>query len=150
MDTQIDTLGSRLKKLREDKELTLEYVANKIGTTKVSIGRYEKDTREPKGEMLKTLAKFYDVSVDYLLNGSNAITPHSNDWKSELTKKDKINIEKEAKKMIDNLDKVEIIEFCGHIADDEDKEYFKLAYERFLTDVRIYNKQKYTPNRYKK
>lgn len=61
------TLGERLKKLREEKELTLEYVAQKVGTTKVSISRYEKNYREPKGEMLILLADFYDVSTDYLL-----------------------------------------------------------------------------------
>ncbi|WP_404989328.1 helix-turn-helix domain-containing protein [Clostridium culturomicium] len=63
----METLGSRLNELREEKNLTLEYVANRLGTTKVSIGRYEKDEREPKGEMLKALADFYDVTTDYLL-----------------------------------------------------------------------------------
>ena len=61
------TLGARLRALREEKGLTLEQVANSVGTTKVSIGRYEKDEREPKSEMLNLLADFFDVSVDYLL-----------------------------------------------------------------------------------
>ena len=61
------TLGTRLRALREEKGLTLEQVANSVGTTKVSIGRYEKDEREPKSEMLNLLADFFDVSVDYLL-----------------------------------------------------------------------------------
>ena len=39
----MDTLGDRLKRLREEKELTLEYVAQKVGTTKVSISIYEKN-----------------------------------------------------------------------------------------------------------
>ena len=33
------TLGTRLRALREEKGLTLEQVANSVGTTKVSIGR---------------------------------------------------------------------------------------------------------------
>ena len=61
------TLGTRLRALREEKGLTLEQVANSVGTTKVSIGRYEKDEREPKSEMLNLLADFFNVSVDYLL-----------------------------------------------------------------------------------
>ena len=58
------TLGTRLRALREEKGLTLEQVANFVGTTKVSIGRYEKDEREPKSEMLNLLADFFNVSVD--------------------------------------------------------------------------------------
>lgn len=67
----MDTLGERLKELREMKGFTLEYVATRIGTTKTSIARYEKNDREPKSEMLTTLADFYNVSTDYLLGRTN-------------------------------------------------------------------------------
>jgi transcriptional regulator with XRE-family HTH domain len=63
----MDTLGSKLKNLREENGFTLEYVANKLKTTKTSIGRYEKNDREPKSEMITSLADFYNVSTDYLL-----------------------------------------------------------------------------------
>lgn len=79
----MDTLGSRLRQLREEKELTLEYVAQKVGTTKVSIGRYEKDEREPKGEMLTLLANFYNVSTDYLLGISDVRTPSTEPVKEQ-------------------------------------------------------------------
>ena len=77
-------------------------------------------------------------------------TIDKNNTDEELTQKEKFDIEKEAQKMIENIDKLETVEFCGTPADEEDKDYLKLAYERFLTDVRIYNKQKYTPKKYKK
>ena len=67
-----------------------------------------------------------------------------------LTKKEKLNIEKEALQMIENIDKAKIVEFCGNPADDEDKEFLRLAYEKFLSDVRVYNKMKYTPKKFKK
>lgn len=67
----MDTLGNKLKKLREEKGFTLEYVANHLNTTKTSIGRYEKDDREPKSDMLLALAEFYNVSTDYLLGKSD-------------------------------------------------------------------------------
>lgn len=63
----MDTLGSKLKKLREESGFTLEYVAKHLKTTKTSIGRYEKNDREPKSEMITSLADFYNVSTDYLL-----------------------------------------------------------------------------------
>ena len=52
--------------------------------------------------------------------------------------------------MIDNLAEADIVEFCGTPADEEDKEFLKMAYERFLSDVRVYNKMKYTPKKYRK
>ena len=57
---------------------------------------------------------------------------------------------KEAQQMIDNLEVADVVEFCGTPADEEDKEFLKMAYERFLSDVRVYNKMKYTPKKYKK
>lgn len=67
----MDTLGSKLKKLREENGFTLEYVAKHLKTTKTSIGRYEKNDREPKSEMITALADFYNVSTDYLLGRTN-------------------------------------------------------------------------------
>lgn len=144
------TFGERLKELRNLKKLTQQQLADIFYLNKSSISRYENNGQMPENEVLQKLADFFEVSIDYLLGRTAEQKPLKKEFKPELTTKDKINIEKETEKMIDNLEKVEIIEFCGHIADQEDKEYFKLAYERFLTDVRIYNKQKYTPNRYKK
>ena len=73
----MNTLGSRLKSLRVENDFTLDYVAKELGTTKVSIGRYEKDEREPRAEMLIMLAKLYDVSTDYLLGISKDKKPKS-------------------------------------------------------------------------
>ena len=134
------TLGTRLRALREEKGLTLEQVANSVGTTKVSIGRYEKDEREPKSEMLNLLADFFDVSVDYLLGretfkhlktqsadslltGAGKTITTNND----LSKKEILDIEKEAQQMIDNLEVADVVEFCGTPADEEDKEFLKMA-----------------------
>ncbi|HBG7047165.1 TPA: helix-turn-helix domain-containing protein [Clostridioides difficile] len=59
--------SKNLKDLRIKKGLTQEQVAKDLMTTKVSIGRYENGTREPKIETLKSLSNYYNVSVDYLL-----------------------------------------------------------------------------------
>lgn len=72
----MDTLGKRLKELREENSFTLEYVATKLNTTKTSIARYEKNDREPKSEMLTALANFYNVSVDYLLGRTDERNVH--------------------------------------------------------------------------
>ena len=63
----METLGDRLKSLRKEKGYTLEQVADKLNTTKVTISRYEKNLREPKKETISQLAKLFNVSADYLL-----------------------------------------------------------------------------------
>lgn len=79
----MDTLGSRLKHLREENGFTLEYVATSLNTTKTSIARYEKNDREPKSEMISALADFYNVSTDYLLGRQSDLDIESEDTYSE-------------------------------------------------------------------
>ena len=102
----------------------------------------------PENEILQKLADFFEVSIDYLLcRTDEQMPPISN---NSLSKKEKLDIEKEALHMIENIDNADVIEFCGTPADDDDKEFLRMAYERFLSDVRVYNKMKYTPKKYKK
>ncbi|MCD8340846.1 MAG: helix-turn-helix domain-containing protein [Clostridiales bacterium] len=63
----IETLGSRLKKLREDKHLKQEQVAGLVDVTRSAICYYEKDVRQPPYDVLVRLAVLYRVSTDYLL-----------------------------------------------------------------------------------
>ncbi|MCC0671629.1 helix-turn-helix domain-containing protein [Clostridioides sp. ES-S-0145-01] len=69
-------LSKNLKDLRTKKGLTQEQVAKDLMITKVSIGRYENGTREPKIETLESLSNYYNVSVDYLL-GKTSIENHT-------------------------------------------------------------------------
>lgn len=59
-------LASNLRKVREDKGLTLKDVVKATGYTEVSISRWETGTRIPKATVLYNLAKFYGVSIDRL------------------------------------------------------------------------------------
>jgi len=60
-------LGTRLKELREEKNLTQKQLADKLGLNSVTYLHYEKSQREPPLSLLADIAKFFDVSVDYLL-----------------------------------------------------------------------------------
>ena len=62
-----DTLGQRLKTLRETCNLTQGDVAILTGVSKKSISSYENDLRQPSYEILIRLAHIYKVSLDYLL-----------------------------------------------------------------------------------
>ena len=60
-------LGKRLKELREEKNLTQKQLAEMLNMNSVTYLHYEKAQREPPLSVLVDFAKFYDVSVDYLL-----------------------------------------------------------------------------------
>ena len=64
-----------LKRIRTQKGLTQQAVADGIQCSTTVYARYERGEREPSIEMLLKLSAFFDVSVDYLLgNGDNAMS----------------------------------------------------------------------------
>lgn len=80
-------LGDRLKRLRGKR--TQSEVAKSLGITRARYSHYENGRNEPDTEMLQKLADYYQVTVDYLLNGDD------NDGKKET---DLIDLLEEIKK----------------------------------------------------
>ena len=56
-----------LKKLRVSRGLSQQALAEKFNLTQQAIYKYENGLAEPDIEMLRNLAVFFGVSVDYLL-----------------------------------------------------------------------------------
>lgn len=56
----------RLKDLREDHELTQEQLVKILGMHKTTYTNYEQGKREIPFELVIKLAKFYNVSIDYI------------------------------------------------------------------------------------
>lgn len=61
--------SDRLKNLRDSKGWTKTYVANHLGIKMQTYANYEYGLREPDLETVNKLAKLFNVSTDYLLNG---------------------------------------------------------------------------------
>ena len=59
--------GARLTKLRKEKGVTIEYLAEKFGYSTAFIGFIEKEKRRPNTDLLKDLAEYFGVTTDYLL-----------------------------------------------------------------------------------
>lgn len=57
----------RLKELREKKRLNQEGLALKLSVSQSTISAYEVGERTPDLKTLVTIAKFFDVSIDYLV-----------------------------------------------------------------------------------
>ncbi len=60
-------IGKRIKELRIERGLSLQKLANEIGVDKHAIIFWENETNEPKANYIVKLAKYFDVSTDYLL-----------------------------------------------------------------------------------
>ena len=65
------TFSTRLKKLRKEKGLNQEQLADKLNKSKSSISSYESGRRTPDIVALQEIAGFFNVSVDYLLGNSD-------------------------------------------------------------------------------
>lgn len=61
----------RIKNLREDNDLTQEELATLLKTTQQQYSKYELGIQEIPVHHLITLADFYKVSTDYILNRTN-------------------------------------------------------------------------------
>ncbi|MDY4676014.1 MAG: helix-turn-helix transcriptional regulator [Candidatus Borkfalkiaceae bacterium] len=59
---------SRIRDLREDKDLNQTEVAKMLGMSQTGYSKYETGENDIPTDILIKLADFYDVSVDYLLN----------------------------------------------------------------------------------
>lgn len=64
------TMGDRLRKLRLQRKISQEEVARHIGITRSAYSHYEINNRQPVYETLIKLAAFFDVSLDYIIEGS--------------------------------------------------------------------------------
>ena len=69
--------SKRLKTLREEKQLTQDALAEKLGISRGSISFYENGTRTPDIEVFCRIASFFNVSLNYLMGLANAGKPEN-------------------------------------------------------------------------
>ncbi len=68
-------LSEKLITLLNKKKLTQKQAAISIGITEAAMSRYLRGLREPKINVLVSLAQFLEVSVDYLVGLSDTQNP---------------------------------------------------------------------------
>jgi len=68
MEQEVYDFGFRLKKLREEQQLTQQEVADRLGVTVWTIKNYEKNEQLPPVDKLEVMALLYKTSLDYLRN----------------------------------------------------------------------------------
>lgn len=60
--------GDRLRMLIEERDITQKELASQLNIAPSTVSSYVQNTREPDFATLKMLAKYFDVSIDYLLD----------------------------------------------------------------------------------
>ncbi len=78
-------LGRRLAQLRGNK--TQEEVATVIGISRARYSHYETGRSEPDNEVLQALAKYYAVTVDFLLGLNQTPKPKESTVSTDIVKK---------------------------------------------------------------
>ena len=67
---------TRIRDLREDRDLNQTAVAKMLGMSQTGYSKYETGENDiPTGVLIK-LAQFYGTSVDYILGLTNDISPY--------------------------------------------------------------------------
>ncbi|MFZ7807720.1 MULTISPECIES: helix-turn-helix domain-containing protein [Bacillus cereus group] len=84
--------GQRLKDLRREKKLTQQDIADVLGIEKSNISRFESGKQSLSSENIIKTAKYFNVSVDYILGISDYKT--INKKKEEQIPKDVVKLMK--------------------------------------------------------
>lgn len=72
----MNEFGERLKNLRNEKGILQRDLAEFLNVSRVTITHYENGKRNPDQETLIKLARYMDVSTDYLLGNSEDRNPY--------------------------------------------------------------------------
>lgn len=128
--------------------VTAYKVAKETGVTTTTLTNWKKGKYTPKPDKLQKIADYFGVPLSYLLTGSmeEEVKPPS------LTPKDERDIAKDIDRIMQKLQDGENgpASYDGEELDPEAAELFRDELEIALRRLKIINKEKYTPKKYKK
>lgn len=141
------SIGDKLKKLRKENNLTLKELHNKTGISISFISDIENKRRNPSIDNLKVLAQALNTSVSDLLD-ENSKTNETN----TLNEKDKKSINKDLKILMDEFREGTdgTAYYNGQQLDESDLDLIESAMKIALEQIKVKNKEKFTPKKYKK
>ncbi|WP_165364229.1 helix-turn-helix transcriptional regulator [Sporolactobacillus sp. Y61] len=68
-----NTLGIRIRFLRDEKNLSQREMADQLNISNVQLNRYESGARKPDPDMLVQIADYLNVTTDYLLGRTSSV-----------------------------------------------------------------------------
>ncbi len=137
------SLKERIKELANQRGISLPALEAELGFGNSTIVKWDKST--PNAEKLNAVAKYFGVSMDYLLNGVE-------EKKSpELTAKDMRDIKRNVDNIMESLDAAngEALYYDGIEVQltDETKDLLRNALTIAMQAVKLENKEKYNPHK---
>lgn len=72
----METVGNRIRKLREKKKITLEVLSERTGISKGFLSDAETGNRNLSSQNLLKIANAINASLEYLLRGADAAPPN--------------------------------------------------------------------------
>ena len=69
-------MKTRIKDLREDRDLTQKDISKILNISQVAYSYYELNRRSIPLEILSKLADFYNTSIDYIVYRTDEIKPY--------------------------------------------------------------------------
>ncbi|WP_300529054.1 helix-turn-helix domain-containing protein [Peptacetobacter sp.] len=138
----MESIGKRLKDYRKKAGLTQQQVADKANISRSHYASLESDKYNPSLETLTNIANVLNIDTTLLLDKNE----------SALNNRDKKDIEKDLKKIMDDFRDGESgpVYFDGVELDEDDMDKLEIAMRTALEIAKVKNKEKYTPKKYKK
>lgn len=136
-------LGDKVKELRKQNNITQQELAKAINLSQSTIGMMEKGKQGASRKTLLKLADFFGVTVDFLLSE----TEEQTDKNFNLSIKEQEKIDKEAQKILDEMS----LAFSKNKETLSEEDYFAIenALKTTLETIKIKNKKKFTPKKYR-
>ena len=135
-------------KLRDQAHVKDADVVKATKITKSTFSDWKNGRSNPKLDKLQKIADYFGVTVDYLMTGKEEPKEKS----PELTARDERDIAKDLNNIMEKLTSGEAgpASYNGEPLDPEAAALFKDELEIALRRLKLINKEKYTPKKYKK
>lgn len=139
------SIGERIKSLRKQNKLTQVELAKKSNISRSYLADIENDRYNPSLETLKALSNSLNANLSDLVSGENQ-------FDNTLNQRDKKSINNDLKDLIDEFRSGTdgTAYYNGHALDESDLDLIESAMKIALEQIKIKNKEKYTPKKYKK
>lgn len=134
-------------KLRDSRGVKDSDVVKATGITKSTFSDWKSGRSKPKNDKLQKIAKYFDVTVEYLTDGKESAEKEK---ASALTNKDERDIEKILTQTREQLLSQEGLMFDGDPASPEAIESILSAMQIGMEMAKKKNKELYTPKKFKK
>ena len=125
-------------------------VSKETGVSQSTLSDWKRGISTPKPDKLQKIADYFCVPLTYLLTGNTS--EQKKEKSSELNSRDERDIAKDLDSIMEKLSTGESgpASYNGEELDPEAAELFRDELEIALRRLKIINKEKYTPKKYKK